>query len=76
MQFQTPPIHGAALSSTPEPATQDTHLADGNIKFNDKVVWNRASMPLRAAWLPEFANDELNDSIERARNNLHDMDSG
>lgn len=33
-------------------------------------------MPLRAAWLPGFANNWLNDTIEHARNNLHEMNSG
>lgn len=76
VQFQTPPIHGVAISSTPVTSEQDTHFANGNITFNDKVVWNHESRPLHAAWLPGFANDWLNDAIERARNNLHDMNSG
>ena len=76
VQFQTPPVKGAAISSAPAATTQDTHFANGDIKFNGKVVWNRQSRPWRAGWLPAFANDWLNDSIERARNNLHDMNSG
>ncbi|HUW54767.1 MAG TPA: DUF3667 domain-containing protein [Rhodanobacter sp.] len=76
VQFHTPPIHGVAISSTPVAATQDTHFANGDIKFNDRVVWNRQTKPLRAGWLPGFANDWLNDAIEHARNNLHDMNSG
>ncbi|MFC5525363.1 DUF3667 domain-containing protein [Rhodanobacter ginsengisoli] len=76
VQFRTPPIHGVAISSAPVTTTQDTHFANGDIKFNDEVVWNRESRPLLVGWLPSFANEWLNDSIERARNNLHDMNSG
>ena len=76
VKFQTPRIHGVAISSVPVPTTPDTHFANGDIKFNDKVVWNRESKPLREAWLPGFANDWLNDAIEHARHNLHDMNSG
>ncbi|MDE2155647.1 MAG: DUF3667 domain-containing protein [Xanthomonadaceae bacterium] len=76
VQFRTPPIHGVAISSTPVATTQDTHFANGDIKFNDRVVWNRQTKPLHVNWLPGFANDWLNDAIEHARNNLHDMNSG
>lgn len=57
-------------------SSQDTHFADGNIAFNDKVMWNRQTKPLRIATLPEFVDDWLNDSIENARNNLHHLNSG
>jgi len=76
VQFQTPRIHGVAISSVPVATDQDTHFANGDIKFGGTVVWNRQSRPLRSAWLPGFANDWLNDAIEHARNNLHDMNSG
>ena len=76
VQFQTPRIHGVEISSVPVATTQDTHFANGDIKFNDKVVWNRQSKPWRSNWLPGFANDWFNDAIEHARNNLHDMNSG
>ncbi|MEP7184369.1 MAG: DUF3667 domain-containing protein [Rhodanobacter sp.] len=75
VQFQAPPIHGVAISSAPV-ATTDTHFANGDIKFNDEVVWNRHSKPWRPRWLPGFSSDWLNDAIEHARNNLHDMNSG
>jgi hypothetical protein len=78
VQFDTPPVAGVALS-TKTPAdtdTQDTHFANGDIKFGDKVFWNRQTKPWRLAWLPDFANDSLNDSIENARINLHAMNSG
>jgi hypothetical protein len=78
VQFQTPAVDGASLrlSTTPAAGTQDTHFANGNITFNDKVLWNRQTKPWHVGGLPEFANDWLNDSIENARNNLHHMNSG
>jgi hypothetical protein len=76
VQFQTPRIHGVEISSVPVTTTQDTHFANGDIKFNDKVVWNRRSRPWQPAWLPGFADEWLNDAIEHARINLHDMNSG
>ena len=76
VQFQTPPIAGTSISTTPAAGTQDTHFTNGDIKFNEKVLWNRQSKPLHAGWLPLFANEWLNDSIENARRNLHHMNSG
>ena len=76
VKFQTPPISGTSTSTTPVAGTQDTHFANGNISFNGKVVWNHQTKPLRDDWLPTFANDWLNDSIENARSNLHHMNSG
>ncbi len=76
VHFQTPPIAGVSISSAPVTGEQDTHFSDGDIRFNGKIVWNRQSKPWRADWLPGFANDWLNDSIEHARRNLHHMNSG
>ncbi|WP_158884407.1 DUF3667 domain-containing protein [Rhodanobacter sp. L36] len=65
------------ITSASAPAEkQDTHFADGNITFDDKVVWNRQTKPWHVAAMPEFVNDWLNDSIENARNNLHHLNSG
>lgn len=76
VQFQTPPIDGVAISTTPAAVTQDTHFANGDIRFNGRVVWNRQTRPWRAGWLPGFADEWLNDVIENARVNLHHMNSG
>ena len=76
VQFQTPSIAGTSISSNPAAGTQDTHFANGDIKFNDRVLWNRQTRPLHAGWLPVFANEWLNDSIENARRSLHHMNSG
>lgn len=57
-------------------AAQDSHFANGNITFNDKVVWNRETMPWHTGGLPAFVNDWFNDSVENARNNLHHLNSG
>lgn len=76
VQFQTPSIGGATSKSIAGGAPPETHFGNGNIRFNGKIVWNRESMPLHAVWLPGFANEWLNDAIEHARNNLHEMNSG
>lgn len=76
LQFQAPPVGGVVVSSTPVAGVQDAHFANGDIKFNDKVLWNRQSRPLHLGWLPSFANEWLNDAIENARVNLHHMNSG
>jgi hypothetical protein len=67
---------GSSASATGQADNQDTHFAGGDIKINGKVMWNREAKPLRMHWLPTFANDWLNDSIENARGNLHHMKSG
>jgi hypothetical protein len=76
VQFQTPPAASTAASTAPVADEHDRHFANGDIKFNDKLVWNRQTRPLHARWLPDFADDWLNDAIENARNNLHHMNSG
>ena len=76
VQFQTPSIAGTSISTNPAAATQGTHFTNGGIKFNDRILWNRQTKPLHAGWLPTFANEWLNDSIENARRNLHHMNSG
>jgi hypothetical protein len=68
--YKTSPATGTS------PATQDKNFANGNITFNDKVVWNHETMPWHVGGMPGFANDWLNDSIENARNNLHHLNSG
>ena len=75
-QFDTPPAASSASSTVPVTDAHDTHFANGDIKFNQTVVWNRLRKPLHAAWFPRFANDWLNDSIENARANLHHVTSG
>ncbi|HEV7122851.1 MAG TPA: DUF3667 domain-containing protein [Rhodanobacter sp.] len=67
---------GKSVSATGQADTPDTHFAGGDIKVNGKVIWNRETKPLRMRWLPPFANEWLNDSIENARGNLHHMNSG
>ena len=74
--YQSSPVAITSSSTTPDVKPQDRHFADGNIAFNDKVVWNRVTKPWHFAGLPGFANDWLNDSIENARNNLHHLNSG
>jgi Protein of unknown function (DUF3667) len=78
VDVKTPPIAGTSirLRNAPGPETKDTHFDHGNITFNDKVVWNRETRPLTIGWLPAFANDWLNDSIENARLNMHAFNSG
>jgi hypothetical protein len=78
VQFDTPRVGGVSVSAKAPADTgeQDTHFANGDIKFGDKVIWNRLTKPVHLAWLPDFADDSLNDSIENARVNLHDMNSG
>jgi hypothetical protein len=76
VQIDPPATVGNPASATAAPAEHDTHFANGDIRFNDTVVWNRRTRPLHAGWLPTLANDWLNDSIENARNNLHHMNSG
>ena len=76
VQFDTPPVADTSIRTTPAAGSQDTHFADGDIKINDRVVWNRQTKPWRARWLPEFANGWINDAIENARSNLHRLNSG
>lgn len=76
VQLQTPAVAGSPANATAVADSRDTHFANGDIKFNDKVVWNRQTLPLHATWLPALATDWLNDSIENARGNLHHMNSG
>ncbi len=76
VQFDSSPATRSSVSTTPAAGTRGTDFANGNIKINGKVVWNRQTMPLRSDWLPSFAKDWLNDSIENARGNLHHMNSG
>ncbi len=76
VQFDPPPATSSGMSTAPVPASPDTHFVNGDIQFNDKVVWNRQTRPFHARWLPDFADDWLNDSIENARANLHHMNSG
>jgi hypothetical protein len=66
----------ASTSSSTPAEEHDSHFANGNITFNDKVMWNRETKPWHVGGLPGFANDWLNDSIENARNNLHHLNSG
>ncbi len=72
----TPPTASVTADPAPSATAQDNPFANGDIKLNDKVVWNRQSKPWQPAWLPGFADSWLNDAIEHARNNLHDMSSG
>ena len=65
-----------AVSPQDLPTNQDTHFANGEIKFNHVVLWDAHSKPLRVAWLPGVANDWLNELIDNARGNLHRMNSG
>jgi hypothetical protein len=44
--------------------------------FLASIAFFAIQLSLRARWLPGFANDWLNDSIENARGNLHHMNSG
>lgn len=74
--YQTSPAAVTTSSTLASSATHDRHFADGNITFNDKVIWNRQTRPWHVGGLPAFANDWLNDSIENARNNLHHLNSG
>ena len=74
--FQPSPTASSEIAKAPVADAQDTHFANGDIKVNDAVVWNRLTKPLHATWFPTFANDWLNDSIENARANLHHVTSG
>ena len=70
-----------SLVPTPEGAqapvsSGDSMFSHDSITFNNRVVWNRQSKPLRIGWLPDFANEWLNDSIENARANMHAFNSG
>ena len=77
VHLETPPVAGVSISTAPlaDARAQDTHFANGDITFNNEVLWNRHSRPLHLGWLPDFAGNWLNDSIENARANLHDMNS-
>ena len=76
VHFEPPAVAGVVASGAPESATADTHFANGDIKFGNKVVWNRKTQPLHTTGLPAFSDEWLNDSIENARNNLHHLNSG
>ncbi|MGH8191953.1 MAG: DUF3667 domain-containing protein [Rhodanobacteraceae bacterium] len=51
-------------------------FANGNIKFNNTVLWNRDTHPWRIGWLPAAANDWLNDLVGNAQANLYATNSG
>jgi hypothetical protein len=74
--YEPSPAAAASPGKAAVAETHDSHFSNGNITFDDKVVWNRQTKPWHAAGLPAFANDWLNDSIENARNNLHHLNSG
>ncbi len=76
VQVQATPAASHPADTAPGPTVSDTHFANGNIALNGRTLWNRASKPLHVAWLPGFANDWLNDSIENARVNLRAFSSG
>jgi hypothetical protein len=69
-------LYQASPSSSTPATEQDSHFANGNITFDDKVVWNHETRPWHVTAMPAFVNDWLNDSIENARNNLHHLNSG
>lgn len=66
-----------SVAKTPK-AEQDNNgvFANGNIKFNNTVLWNRDSHPWRIRWLPSKANDWLNDLVGNAQAHLYAMNSG
>ncbi|MEO8778711.1 MAG: hypothetical protein ABI389_08560 [Rhodanobacter sp.] len=51
-------------------------FADGDIKFNNTIFWNRDTHPWRVGWLPMAANRWLNDSVGNAQAHLYAMNSG
>ena len=67
-------VHSESLNTLPK--NRDTHFSDGQIQFNDTVLWNSHSKLLHVDWLPDVANDWLNELIDNARINLHRMNSG
>jgi hypothetical protein len=75
VQFEPSPTV-SSVGTKDQTGSRDNHFAEGDIKVNGKVMWNRETKPLRMRWLPDFADDWLNDSIENARSNLHHMNSG
>ena len=66
-----------SVEKTPE-AEQRSHevFANGNIRLDNTVIWNRNTHPLRIAWLPVAANDWLNDLVGNAQAHLYAINSG
>jgi len=50
----------------PDPNAKDS---EGEIQFDGKP-WDPAAHPIKVAWLPDFANAELNDMAGRAKENI------
>jgi hypothetical protein len=57
-------------------SSDDGAFANGNLSLNDKVLWNRATRPLRIGWLPDPAVEWINDLIGNAQQQLHAMNAG
>jgi hypothetical protein len=57
-------------------SSDDGAFADGNIRFNRYVWWNRDTKPLKIGWLPNAAVEWLNDLIGNAQQQLHAMNAG
>lgn len=72
---------GPDVSSAPQSSSADARagggvFGQGNIRFNDRIVWNRTVRPLHIARLPDAANSWLNDLVGHAQEQLHAMNSG
>lgn len=66
-----------ALVKTPKANQGDNGaFSNGDIKFNDTILWNRDTRPLRIGWLPAAANGWINDLIGNAQAHLRAMNSG
>ena len=51
-------------------------FANGNIKFNNTVIWNRNTHPWRIGWLPVAANNWFNDLVGNAQAHFYATNSG
>jgi hypothetical protein len=77
VHVQTPPVAGVSIGGAPpEHATENPAFSGGSIRLNDHLVWNRQTKPLQVDWLPDVANDWLNDLMANAQQQLRAMNSG
>ncbi|MBS0383384.1 MAG: DUF3667 domain-containing protein [Proteobacteria bacterium] len=58
-------------------SSDDGAFANGNIRFNGHVWWNRDTKPIKVGWLPAAVMDWVNDDlVANAQQQLHAMNNG